>query len=67
MNIQPLVAPVQAEGGVGAQGRIPAERKKELFFLVTHMTGKVLRCGAHDDMRDAIQRQRAANDVGISI
>ena len=46
-------------------GAIPSERKKELSFLIAHVTGKMLRRDADHDMRDAIQRERLSDDVRI--
>src|SRR2546421_9712778 len=42
------------------------ERKKESYCSVpTHVAIKLSRCNARHDMRDAVQRERLADDVRI--
>ncbi len=71
VNVQPLLGAIAAKvlvgdgAGAGEQARMPFERNKEVPADKPHVTTKLIRRHTHDDMRDAIHRERLADDVGV--
>jgi hypothetical protein len=51
--------------GAGEQPRMAFERQEEVPRTKSDVTAKRIRRHTHDEVRNAIQSQRLANDVGI--
>ena len=51
--------------GAGEKARMPFERNKEVPGSKPYVTTKLIRRNTHHDMRDAIHRERLADDVGV--
>ena len=71
VNVQPRLRAGGAKvllgggGGAGEKARMPFERNKEVPAGKPQVTTKLIRRNAHHDMRNAIHRERRANDVGV--
>ena len=71
MNVQPLLRAGGAKvflgvgGGAGEKTRMPFERNEEVPACKPQVATKVIRRNTDHDMRNAVHRERLANDVGV--